>query len=77
MSSGRVAHVMYMWHGHPLSMFVVPRAINGVPERREFVEKFGHEAVIWSSRDRTYVLLARARPTELEPVVGYVQRTLH
>jgi anti-sigma factor RsiW len=77
MSSGRVAHVMYMWHGHPLSMFVVPRAISGVPERQEFVEKFGHEAVIWSSRDRTYVLLARARPTELEPVVGYVQRTLH
>jgi len=77
MSSGRVAHVMYMWHGHPLSMFVVPRAINGVPERQEFVEKFGHEAVIWSGKDRTYVLLARARPTELAPLIGYVRQRAH
>lgn len=77
MSSGRVAHVMYMWHGHPLSMFVVPRAIRGVPDRQEFVEKFGHEAVIWSGKDRTYVLLARARPAELAPVIGYVRQTAH
>lgn len=77
MSSGRVAHVMYMWRGHPLSMFVVPRAINGVPDRQEFVEKFGHEAVIWSGKDRTYVLLARARPSELAPVIGYVRQTAH
>ena len=75
MSSGRVAHVMYMWHGHPLSMFVVPRAIDGVSDRQEFVEKFGHEAVIWSGKDRTYVLLARARPIELAPVLAYVRRT--
>jgi anti-sigma factor RsiW len=77
MSSGRVAHVMYMWHGHPLSMFVVPRAIDGVPDRQEFVEKFGHEAVIWSGKDRTYVLLARARPAELAPVIGYVRQVAH
>jgi anti-sigma factor RsiW len=77
MSSGRVAHVMYMWRGHPLSMFVVPRAIDGVPDRQEFVEKFGHEAVIWSGKDRTYVLLARARPTELAPVIAYVRETAH
>ena len=77
MSSGRVAHVMYLWHGQPLSMFVVPRTIRGIPERQEFVEKFGHEAVIWTGKDRTYVLLARARPTELAPVVGYVRQTVH
>jgi anti-sigma factor RsiW len=77
MSSGRVAHVMYMWRGHPLSMFVVPRAMTGLPDRQEFVEKFGHEAVIWSGKDRTYVLLARARPAELAPVIGYVRQTAH
>ncbi len=77
MSSGRVAHVMYMWRGHPLSMFVVPRAIDGVLDRQQFVEKFGHEAVIWSGKDRTYVLLARAQPTELAPVIGYVRQTAH
>ncbi len=75
MSGGRVAHVMYKWHGHPLSMFVVPRSIRGVPQQQELVEKFGHEAVIWAGQDRTYVLLARARPAELQPVVGYVRAT--
>ena len=72
-SNGRVAHVMYTWRGQPLSMFVVPRTIHDIPEQQEFVEKFGHEAVIWTGRDRTYVLLARARPSELEPVVRYVR----
>lgn len=71
--SGRVAHVMYTWRGRPLSMFVVPRTIHDIPEQQEFVEKFGHEAVIWTGRDRTYVLLARARPSDLEPVVSYVR----
>jgi len=77
MSSGRVAHVMYMWHGQPLSMFIVPRTIRGIPDRQEFVEKFGHEAVIWSGTNRTYVLLAHARPTELAPVIGYVRQIAH
>lgn len=73
MSSGRVAHIMYTWRGEPLSMFVVPRSIRQTPNQEEFVEKFGHEAVIWSGNDCTYVLLARARPAELAPVVGYVR----
>lgn len=72
-SSGRVAHVMYTWRGEPLSMFVVPRTMHDIPEQQEFVEKFGHEAVIWNGRDRTYVLLARAQPSELAPVVRYVR----
>lgn len=76
-TNGRVAHVMYLWHGHPLSIFVVPRALRGVSDRQEFVEKFGHEAVIWSGKDRTYVLLARAKPPELAPIVGYVRQTAH
>jgi hypothetical protein len=66
---------MYMWHGEPLSMFVVPRTIRGVPDRQEFVEKFGHEAVIWTGKDRTYVLLAHAGPAELAPVIAYVRRS--
>jgi anti-sigma factor RsiW len=72
-SSGRVAHLMYKWHGQPLSVFVVPHAMPEVRDQQELVEKFGHEAVIWSGEDRTYVLLARARPAELAPLVGYVR----
>jgi anti-sigma factor RsiW len=77
MSSGRVAHVMYKWHGHPLSVFVVPHSLRPLLNQQEFVEKFGHEAVVWSGGDRTYVLLARARPAELAPVVGYVREHAH
>jgi hypothetical protein len=72
MSGKQVAHVLYKWRGHPLSVFVAP-----LPLRRnqanEIVEKFGHEAVVWSAGERTYVVLARARPSELESVVGYVR----
>lgn len=73
MSGGRVAHVMYKWRGEPLSVFVVPRLIRKGPRRDEIVEKFGHEAVVWSEGERTYVVLARGSPSELDPVVGYVK----
>jgi anti-sigma factor RsiW len=77
MSSGRVAHVLYKWHGQPLSVFVVPHSFRALHDQQEFVEKFGHEAVVWSSADRTYVLLARAQPSELTPVVRYVRANAH
>jgi len=75
--SGRVAHVLYKWHGQPLSVFVVPRSFRALREQREFGEKLGHEAVVWSGPDRTYVLLAKAPPSELMPVVRYVRANAH
>jgi anti-sigma factor RsiW len=76
-SSGRVAHVLYKWHGQPLSVFVVPHSFRALHDQQEFVEKFGHEAVVWSGGDRTYVVLARAQPAELTPVVQYVRANAH
>jgi anti-sigma factor RsiW len=73
LSSGRVAHMMYKWRGQPLSVFVVPRMIRTGPQRDEIVEKFGHEAIVWSAGERTYVVLARGSPADLDPVVGYVK----
>jgi anti-sigma factor RsiW len=79
-SGGRIAHMMYKWHGAPLSIFVVPRTIRPLGRRlepagqqQEIVEKFGHEAVVWTEGDRTYVVLARAQPADLQRVVGYVR----
>lgn len=72
MSSGRVAHIMYKWRGEPLSVFVVPRTVRAMRDQ-EIVEKFGHEAVVWSNGGRTYVVLARGRPSELHSVIGYVR----
>jgi len=77
MGSGRVAHVLYKWHGQPLSVFVVPHSFRGLQEQRELVENFGHEAVVWSGTGRTYVLLAKAQPSELTPVVRYVRANAH
>jgi anti-sigma factor RsiW len=74
---GGVAHVMYKWHGEPLSVFVVPRPIQRMRDQQEMVEKFGHEAVMWTDGERTYVILARARPAELAPIVGYVRANAH
>jgi hypothetical protein len=72
MSGKQAAHVLYKWRGDPLSVFVVPQRLRA-SQANEMVEKFGHEAVIWSAGGRTYVVLARGRPSELEPVVGYVK----
>ena len=72
MSGKQAAHVLYKWRGQPLSVFVVPQRLRP-NQANEMVEKFGHEAVVWSAGERTYVVLARGRPSELEPVVGYVQ----
>ena len=77
MSSGRVAHALYKWHGQPLSVFVVPHSFRGLTDERELVENFGHEAVVWSGTGRTYVLLAKAQPSELTPVVRYVRANAH
>lgn len=71
-TDGRMAHLMYRWRGQPLSVFVIPQTI-GRAATSEIVEKFGQEAVIWTDGGRTYVVLAQARPADLDPVVMYVK----
>jgi anti-sigma factor RsiW len=74
-TEGRTAHMMYQWRGQPLSLFIVPETMHDGRPAERIVDKFGHEAIIWSSNDRTYVVMARGRPTETEirPVVGYMK----
>lgn len=72
-TDGRMAHIMYKWRGEPLSVYVLPSSTGPSSPTREIVEKFGHEAVMWSGGQRTYVVLARARPGELAPVVDYIR----
>jgi anti-sigma factor RsiW len=72
-TEGRTAHMMYTWRGQPLSVFVVPTAIEGAQAQR-IVRSFGQDAVIWSSGGRTYVVVAQGRrDDEMEPVVTYVR----
>jgi len=74
-TEGRVAHLMYKWHGQPLSVYVVPSSV-GAADTQQIVERFGHEAVVWTSRGRTYVVLSRGRPDDLDSVVRYVKASV-
>jgi hypothetical protein len=68
-TDGRVAHAMYLWHGEPLSVFVLPHATR--PER--VVDTMGREAAIWSANGRTYAVLADGHPSDFNHIVSYVK----
>ena len=74
-TDGRVAHLIYQWHGQPLSVYVLPsKALEGSAK----VERFGHDSVMWSQNGRTYVVLASAsRRLELDGVVQYVRANVY
>jgi anti-sigma factor RsiW len=78
-SQGRLAHIMYRWHGAPLSVYVLNSSVTGAlqtpPAEEAIVAKFGEEAVIWQSAGRTYAVVGRGRPTDLQHVAAYVRRT--
>lgn len=74
-TEGRAAHLMYTWRGQPLSVYVLPTVV-GRGEERTIVERFGHEAVLWTARGRTYVVLARGTAEEVDAVAGYVKASV-
>jgi anti-sigma factor RsiW len=69
-TSGSTAHILYRWRGEPLSVFVLPHALRHREDVDQIIRNFGHEAVIWSAGDRTYVVLSHA-PVDVAPVVSY------
>jgi anti-sigma factor RsiW len=74
---GKVAHVMYQWGGEPLSVFVLPQLVNGARDAQRLVGRLGQEAVVWSQRGRTYVVMTRRPPADLDSVVGYMRTHAH
>ena len=80
-TEGRIAHIMYRWHGDPLSVYVLNRSVTGVAETRpateEIVPKLGEEAVIWSSAGRTYAVVGHGRASDLQHVAAYVRQAAH
>jgi anti-sigma factor RsiW len=52
---GRAAHLMYRMNGEPVSLFVIP----GLARPADDLSLFGHEQVVWTQGDRTYVLIGR------------------
>ncbi len=52
---GAAAHVMFRHHGEPLSLYIIP----GASRMDAGTAAFGHDAVMWSAQDATYVLLGQ------------------
>lgn len=74
-TEGRVAHLMYKWRGQPLSVYVLPSSVGDEGTAR-LLERFGYEAIIWNNRGRTYVVVSRGRPDDLDGVVQYVKASV-
>ena len=61
---------MYRLNGRPVSLYVIPKA----GRERGSAEVFGHDAVIWSSANITYVLVGREPRATLEALARTWQR---
>lgn len=68
-ADGRVAHMMYTWHGAPLSVYVVQQDVG----RDGVVDSLGREAVIWRAQGRTYAVVADGHPAGLDHIVDYMK----
>jgi anti-sigma factor RsiW len=69
---GRLAHLVYSWMGEPLSVFVLPRRTLG--DETEFARRLGHNSIMWSQNDRTYIIVTpRPRDPSLDQVIAYVR----
>jgi hypothetical protein len=60
---------MYLWHGEPLSVFVLPHALG----RARVLDAMGHDTAIWSANGRTYAVLAHGHPSNFSHIVEYVK----
>jgi anti-sigma factor RsiW len=69
---GKIAHIMYRHEGHPVSLFMLPKAAR----TEELVEVLGHEAKIWCAGNRTFVLIAREPRADVERMASFVQASL-
>jgi anti-sigma factor RsiW len=69
---GRTAHLMFRHNGQPLSLFMLP-------DRRradEMIDVFGHEAVVWSAGNRTFVLVSSEGRAEVERVASFIRSSI-
>ena len=67
---GRAAHVMYRLDGEPVSLFIIP----GLTRPAAELSLFGHDQVVWTAGDRTYMLIAGATSrNHLARVASYLQ----
>jgi anti-sigma factor RsiW len=71
-TDGQTAHLMYTWRGHPLSVFVLPAALESVGRER-LLARFGYDTVMWSHEGRTYVIVMNGHADDRGPMVRHVK----
>jgi len=72
-TEGRVAHLLYEWHGEIVSLFVLP---DGPKVGHAELEIFGQDAVLWTSHDHTYALVGRGDRAALAAVASSLEHEL-
>ncbi len=75
-TDGAAAHCMYRWRRQDLSVYIVPHRLDGVGTVEQAVENFGRGTIMWTSGDRTYLIVTKGRPEGLDAVAGYIRRTV-
>jgi len=61
-AEGPAAHALYRLNGQPVSLYV----ITGANRDRASADVFGHDAVIWSTENITYVLVSKEPGADVE-----------
>lgn len=69
---GMAAHAMYRLNGRAVSLYVIPDATRD----RASTDVFGHDAVMWSKGNTTYVLLSNEPRETLETLAKAMEAAL-
>jgi anti-sigma factor RsiW len=69
---GVAAHAMYRLNGRPVSLYVIP----DLSRDRASADVFGHDAVIWSKGNVTYVLLSKEPRETVEALAKAMESAL-
>jgi len=69
---GAIAHIMYRHNGVLASVYMLP----GIRRSASEVRALGHHATMWSTDDRTFVVLERSGAAEVEQVASVVRASL-
>lgn len=74
-SDGQTAHIMYKYNGRPVSLFVARHSADRGRTART-VSVLGEHAVVWSTADRTYVLVGDEPRKEMETLAAQFKKEI-
>jgi anti-sigma factor RsiW len=77
-SRGRVAHLLYRWHGQPLSVYVLNHRFDRSPtaSHDHDVNRLGEHVIVWTEHERTYAVIASSQMPDLKHAAFYVRRSI-